>query len=68
MRLEKLIRHIEKSGCVKVGERERYDVYINSHNGANLVVIPKVYEDIREGLAARLCLELGIIPLPRTRE
>jgi predicted RNA binding protein YcfA (HicA-like mRNA interferase family) len=58
MKRVKLIKYIEKSGCVFVRDGANHTLYKNIKNG-KLSTIPR-HSDIKENLCRKICKDLGI--------
>nr|VFJ45654.1 MAG: HicA toxin of toxin-antitoxin [Candidatus Kentron sp. FM]VFJ46677.1 MAG: HicA toxin of toxin-antitoxin [Candidatus Kentron sp. FM] len=55
-----LIRHLSKNGCELLREGGRHSIWRNRYTG-EMVAVPR-HSEIKEGMAGKICKDLGIIP------
>ena len=58
MKRNKLIKYLNKNGCVVVREGHNHTLYKNSLTG-ELSTVPR-HSDIKENLCRKICKDLGI--------
>ena len=58
MKRNKLLKYIEKNGCVFIREGSNHTLYWNFNNGKSSTV-PR-HPDIKENLCRKICKDLGI--------
>lgn len=58
MKLNDLIRHLKKCGCIFVREGGNHSIYKNPLNG-KMTSIPR-HREVKEFLAKKICDDLGV--------
>lgn len=58
MKTQKLLKHLNKNGCIFVRHGDAHDIYTNPETGRN-VPVPR-HREVDDILAKEICKELGI--------
>ncbi len=65
MRRRGLLAHLRKNGCELLREGKKHSVYWN-RTASRTSTVPR-HTELGEGLARKVCRDLGIPPPPRSR-